>query len=108
MDKFEPDFKKAYCIANDVLICSHTIETMPGYKIGQPIRLLSCNTGLSSASFAQNLANKLNVSVWAPNKYLWADNYGRHFVAGKKSNGEPDYSDKGSFIEFKPGGKKNG
>lgn len=29
MDKFEPDFKKAYCIANDVLICSHTIETIP-------------------------------------------------------------------------------
>ena len=58
---------------NKIKISSRTtaklIRQMPGYKIGQPIRLLSCNTGLSSASFAQNLANKLNVSVWAPNKY---------------------------------------
>ena len=80
---------------------------MPGYKKGQPIRLLSCNTGTSSASFAQNLANKLNVSVWAPDKYLWASYSGNHFVAGMTKDGKPDYSDKGKFVEYKPGGNKN-
>jgi len=82
------------------------IKQMPGYKKGQPIRLLSCNTGTSSASFAQNLANKLNVSVWAPNKYLWADDSGNHFVAGMTKDGKPNRSDKGKFVEYKPGGNK--
>lgn len=38
---------------------------MPGYKKGQSIRLLSCNTGTLNHGFAQDLANKLNVTVWA-------------------------------------------
>lgn len=32
---------------------------------GQPIQLLSCNTGFSDTGFAQNLANYLNVEVKA-------------------------------------------
>lgn len=82
------------------------IKQMPDYHKGQPIRLLSCNTGASSASFAQNLANKLNVSVWAPSNYLWVNPNGTHFIAGKNENGFPDYSNKGKFIEYKPGGNK--
>lgn len=84
------------------------ILQMSGYKKGKPIRLLACNTGISSSSFAQNLANKLNVSVWAPNKYLWADDKGSHFVAGKSKDGKPNRNDLGEFIEYKPGGNKNG
>lgn len=38
---------------------------MPGYKKGQSIRLFSCNTGTLNHGFAQDLANKLNVTVWA-------------------------------------------
>ncbi|MBR2801318.1 MAG: ImmA/IrrE family metallo-endopeptidase [Erysipelotrichaceae bacterium] len=29
MEEFKPDFKTAYCMANDILIQSHTIETIP-------------------------------------------------------------------------------
>lgn len=82
------------------------ISHLPGYHKGQPIRLLSCNTGTSNSSFAQNLANKLNVSVWAPNNYLWVDSNGKHFVAGMTANKTPDYSNRGKFIEYKPGGSR--
>lgn len=77
------------------------------YKKGQPIRLLSCETGKGSNSFAQNLANKLGVTVYAPSDYIWATKSGGHFIAAKKSNSknlEPDISKKGRFIKFIPGG----
>ena len=32
--------------------------------------------------FAQNLANKLNVEVYAPTNYLWSTPNGNYFVAG--------------------------
>ncbi len=85
-------------------LASRIIKNQIDYK-GGAIRLLSCNTGTSTKGFAQNLANKLNVVVEAPNKYLWVDSNGNYFVAGMK-NGRPDYSDRGKFIKFYPGGKK--
>ncbi len=81
------------------------IERMPGYKKGQPIRLLSCNTGSGSLSFAQNLANKMNVVVYAPNNILWAWPNGNHAVLGSKG-GRPDRNQPGDFVEFVPGGNK--
>ena len=95
---------------NKIMINSRTaarlIKDMPGYKEGQPIRLLSCNVGARGKGFAQNLANKLGVTVYAPNNYLWANPNGTHFIAGKNSADKPDYSNKGKFVKFTPGGKK--
>ena len=72
------------------------------------IRLLSCNTGLLPDGFAQHLANKLNVIVWAPNNIVWAYPSGRHFVAprSKYNPKNPDSRIRGEFIPFYPGGKK--
>ena len=83
-----------------------------GYKKGQPIRLLSCNTGSDPAGFAQNLANKLNVIVYAPNDYLWSWHDGHYEVAAalphKGSSGIllRDSSKLGKFVKFIPGGNK--
>ena len=76
---------------------------------GQPIRLLSCNTGFSDTGFAQNLSNYLNVKVQAPTKYIWAYPNGKHVVAGGKiSNGRLIMvsSDKGIMKNFYPRGGK--
>lgn len=82
------------------------IRHMDGYKKGQPIRLLSCDTGYLNNGFAQNLANKLGVTVYAPTKKLWARSDGSHFIAGSKPGGkEPDMSDRGSFKAFHPNGR---
>lgn len=93
-----------------VMINSRTaakvIKSLPGYKEGQPIRLLACNVGARGSGFAQNLANKLGVTVYAPNNYLWAKSNGTHFIAGKDSNGKPDRSKMGKFVKFTPGGNK--
>lgn len=72
------------------------------------IRLLSCDTGRGDHSFAQNLANKLNVKVMAPTKTLWSLPNGQYFVAGRRKDypSRPDYNNKGIFKTFYPGGKK--
>ena len=74
----------------------------------QPIRLLSCLTGSKADSFAQNLANKMNVTVYAPTHLVWAYPNGRHFVAPRdpKNPKYPHPSIRGKFIPFYPGGKK--
>ena len=60
---------------------SRLIQKSDGYN-GQTIRLWSCNTGALDNGFAQNLANKLNVEVYAPTNYLWSTPNGNYFVAG--------------------------
>ncbi len=89
-------------------VAARLIKQLPGYH-GQDIRLLSCNTGAKNASFAQDLANKLNVKVHAPTTYLWAGADGNHFVTGGKLvNGElvPDYSKPGHFKTYYPQRRK--
>lgn len=81
------------------------ISQLPGYH-GQDIRLLSCSTGARSEGFAQSLANKLNVSVKAPNDLLWADSSGSYYVAAKGKDGKPDLSKKGKFVTYRPGGNR--
>ncbi len=83
------------------------IRKMPGYKEGRPIRILACNAGARGKGFAQNLANKLGVTVYAPNNYLWANSNGNHFIAAKNSKGGPDKSKMGKFVKFTPGGNKD-
>ncbi len=72
------------------------------------LRLLSCDTGALKNGFAQNLANKLNIVVEAPNKILWAYPNGSYIVASKNSNQptKPNLNDLGKFIKFYPGGNK--
>ena len=65
------------------------------YK-GEPIRLLSCNTGKKANGLAQNLANKMNVLVKAPNKTLYVH------ASGKISIGESPLDNSGKWVIFKP------
>ena len=81
------------------------IQSLDGYN-GQNIRLLSCNTGSIDNGFAQNLANRLNVDVSAPTKYLWARSDGTYFVAGMNDARQPDMNDIGTFKPFTPGGNR--
>ena len=81
------------------------IQNMDGYN-GQGIRLLSCNTGALDNGFAQNLANQLNVEVYAPTNYLWATQDGNFFVAGMTNQGGPNMSELGIFRVFIPGGSQ--
>lgn len=52
------------------------IKKSNDYKKGVPIRLMSCSTGAKQDGFAQNLANKLGVSVYAPSDKLWLKSNG--------------------------------
>lgn len=72
------------------------------------IRLLSCNTGTLPNGFAQHLANKLNVVVWAPNNLIWAYPSGKHFVAPRSQHNPklPDSRIRGALIPFYPGGNR--
>lgn len=96
---------------------AHLLKIDNRYGRKQSIRLLSCNTGTDINGFAQNLANKLNVTVYAPTNIVWAYPSGRHIVAPRLSNdpSSPLYkypderkSKRGKFIPFTPGGNKNG
>jgi RHS repeat-associated protein len=73
------------------------IQRNPAFN-GQGIRLLSCETGNLPNGFAQNLANKLGVSVHAPNDIIWA------FDNGRVTIGLNALDDSGAFIQFLPGG----
>lgn len=92
----------------DSRIAANLIRRKTDYKRGQPIRLLSCNTGSTSFGFAQNLANKLGVVVEAPTKLVWALPNGRYFVAGRSPSDpeSPDLTNLGKFKKFYPGGKR--
>ena len=72
------------------------------------LRLLSCETGSVPDGFAQHLANKLNVTVLAPNYLIWAKPSGEHFIAPRSKNNPdaPDSRIRGKFVAFYPGGKK--
>lgn len=88
------------------------IKRLPGYKRGQAIRLLSCSTGTRSDGFAQNLANKLNATVYAPSDILWAYPSGRHIIAAAKPSSRdpnvmvPDLRRTGRFVKYTPGGNR--
>ena len=81
------------------------IQNADGYN-GQGLRLLSCNTGALDDGFAQNLANQLNVEVYAPTNYLWATQDGNYFVAGMTNQKGPNMSELGIFKLFIPGGSQ--
>ena len=69
---------------------------------GQDIRLLSCNTGSLKNGFAQQLARKLNVAVYAPNNYLWAFPSGKLSINGMNRAGGIARSIVGEWVKFTP------
>ena len=91
----------------DHRVAAQLIQNADGYN-GQPIRLLSCNTGSLDDGFAQNLANTLNVDVMAPTKYVCANPDGSYFISGIRRVGNITVSDgnMGEFRVFTPGGNR--
>ena len=80
-----------------------TIAQNKNYVKRQPVRLLSCNTGVQldgKECFAQKLANVLNAPVLAPNNYLYIDVNGGTSVGllneGKMILFQPHYGLSGS------------
>ncbi|MEU1051242.1 putative T7SS-secreted protein [Streptomyces sp. NPDC005876] len=74
---------------------------------GETVRLLSCQTGMKSDGFAQNLANSLGVKVEAPNDFLWVWPNGRTAVAPFDANGTYMHPKlRGDFETFYPNGGK--
>ena len=66
-----------------------------------PVWLKSCDTGASPNGFAQQLANYLGVTVYAPNRLVWFNTSGVIGPAGY-TEGDPDYSDPGQYAPFYP------
>ena len=66
-----------------------------GYK-GGPVRLISCKSGMGTASIAQNLANKLGTKVIAPSDSIWI------LSNGKINIGPNMYRNVGEWLEFLP------
>ena len=75
------------------------IKKDPGYRSGG-IRLISCSTGKLDFGFAQNLANKLGVTVKAPTDTVWV------WPNGRLTVGPSQMQNTGSWRIFKP--KKKG
>jgi hypothetical protein len=93
----------------DQRVASRLIQDSPGYH-GQPIRLLSCETGACDTGFAQNLANKMGVPVQAPTNLVWAYADGSMVVAPRMSSDPasrlfnlPNLTKQGTFRTFTPG-----
>jgi hypothetical protein len=75
------------------------IRHSEGYH-GQEVRLISCNTGNTSSGdycFAEELANALGVTVFAPNDLIFVSKNGKIMV-GKDGSG--------SIIPYKPNERK--
>ena len=75
------------------------IKTIPEYKPGMNVRLVSCNTGKTATSVAQDLANKLGANVLAPNDFAHIFPSGR-ITIGPRDN---SYINSGQWIKFKVG-----
>lgn len=64
---------------------------------GDPVRLMSCKTGMCPDGAAQNLANKLGVEVMAPSHTLW------FWADGRLTIGPVAKMNIGEWRLFKPG-----
>ncbi len=73
------------------------IKNSEGYTPGMTIRLCSCNTGVSTDNFAQDLANVLQTNVIAPNNYY----HPAHYSLNTQVRGRFGFP-KGEWITFTP------
>ncbi len=71
------------------------LKSDKGYDKGN-IRLLSCKTGCETGTFAQNLANKMGVTVRAPSDTLFI------FPSGKMVIGPNMRTNSGRWIDYHP------
>lgn len=74
----------------DAYTLAKIIKSRKDYKVGTPVRLLSCdtgNTGETGNCFAQLLANELHTTVYAPTKKIYVNPDGT-FLVGIKDDGE--------------------
>lgn len=72
----------------------------PGYNAGA-IRLISCRTGVLDSGFAQNLANKMGVSVKAPTDTIWV------WPNGRITIGPTQFQNTGTWRIYKPNKRGN-
>ncbi|MFG2771588.1 hypothetical protein [Streptomyces sp. NPDC048350] len=78
---------------------------------GEPIRLMSCETGQGEEPFAQELADNLGVPATAPTELAWSDSQGNSWVASgvfdeygdMHSTWPPD----GEWVTFEPNDKND-
>lgn len=73
----------------DAYTLAKIIKSRKDYKVGTPVRLLSCSTGNTDDTgncFAQLLANELHTSVYAPTKIFYVDGNGV-FSIGEYNDG---------------------
>jgi len=94
------------------------IREAPGYKAGEPVRLLSCRTGAEPAdgspSFAQELSRELGAEVLAPNSDAWVDNFGNIYASAHRATFEqdasgapqPHFDEPGQWVAFHPDGTR--
>ena len=76
-------------------LLAEVIRHSEGYH-GQDVRLLSCSTGMTvdgAYCFAEELANALGVTVWAPNDLLMVNKDGIFYIG---------LDGRGQMVEFKP------
>ena len=75
------------------------LKSDKGYSGGK-IRLLSCNTGKETGTFAQDLANKMGVAVKAPSDtlHIWPN--------GRMVIGSSPYKNTGKWITYYPKKRK--
>lgn len=74
------------------------LKSDSGYSKGN-IRLISCSTGKDPNGFAQNLANKMGVSVMAPSDTLYI------YPNGKVVIGPNQFKNTGKWVVYHPGRK---
>jgi hypothetical protein len=71
---------------------------------GQALQLFICESGVGPYPLAQQLADELGVSVWAPNMIVGVDADGQALFARDNGDGTITMrADDGRFVEFTPG-----
>lgn len=74
------------------------------FKGKREVLLFGCETGRDSLSFAQQLADILQVPVVAPNAYVFYPPKGRIFLGEKGEDNKPVPGTRGEWVTFCPGG----
>ena len=70
------------------------------------VEILSCNTGKGANPLGQQLSNKLNTTVIAPNEYLWFSSNRKLTPMEMKADRSQDTSKPGTMRSFTPQSKK--
>ena len=87
----------------DVETLCAIIAQRKDYKKGTDIRLISCYTGSKEDGVAQCIANKLGVTVWAPDKLGIISKFtNRYRIYSGSEKGVED----GTFVPFTPNNRK--